>query len=315
MSLDKVLYNFARRGVMPWMKGNVGSGPLSVDSQGRMITTDVGKTYFVAGNYGSDLYDGSSWDKAFATLAAAIAANNTNIAANHHGWAARNKIYISGDTFAEVLVAFPNKCDVIGVGSYDANDQPGITGNHAPVNAANYGTRFINVRFKATATASPLITLASSSSGLQALGCTFDGTAGTVTTGITNSLSPFMKVLDCKFIGAFATANISLATGALVDIDISRNTMMGSAGVGILVNSGTTVSYGGIIRDNFISSAGICINDASGKFNIVGNRVITALAKGTAGANGITGGAYMMLDNRVSASDLANGVVPAQGTL
>jgi hypothetical protein len=91
--------------------------------------------------------------------------------------------------------------------------------------------------------------------------------------------------------------------------------MIGSAGTGILINSGTTVAYGGIIADNFISSAVECINDASGKFFIVNNRVVTAQTKGTAGAGGIVGGAYMMLDNRVSASNLANGVVPAQGTL
>ena len=108
MSLDKVLYNFARRGIMPWMKGIIGSGPLSVDSQGRMIAMEVGKSYYVAGNYGDDTADGSSWDKALKTVAAAIALNNTNIAASKYGWAARNKIYISGDTFEETLVAFPN---------------------------------------------------------------------------------------------------------------------------------------------------------------------------------------------------------------
>lgn len=274
-----------------------------------------GTAYFVDNNFGSDNNSGADWDHPLKTFARAVTLNNVDIARGSDRWARRNAIFYAADTETATIVAFPNKCDVIGVGSYDANTMPGITGNHAPVNSGNYGTRFFNIWFKAPAVASPTITIASTSSGIQFQGCVFDGVAGTVTTGITATASPFLKVLDCKFIGGFATADISIATGAMIDVEIRRNIMFGSAGVGILTNAGTTVAYGGIIKDNFISSAGICINDASGKFFIVNNRVITALAKGTAGANGITGGAYMMLDNRVSASDLANGVVPAQGTL
>jgi len=33
------------------------------------------------------------------------------------------------------------------------------------------------------------------------------------------------------------------------------------------------------------------------------------------GASGIIAGAYMMLDNKLSASDVANAIVPANGTL
>jgi hypothetical protein len=122
-------------------------------------------------------------------------------------------------------------------------------------------------------------------------------------------------VIDCKFIGGFATSDISLATGAMVDVEIRRNIMHGSAGTGIVINSGTTVAYGGVIAENFISSTGICINDASGKFYVYNNRCVTANAKGSAGAGAIVAGAYMMQDNRISCSDLANGVVPAQGSL
>jgi hypothetical protein len=143
--LDKVLYNFARRGIVPTLQGGVGGGPISVDSEGRLIRTGVGREFFVSNNFGVDTNDGSSWDKAFKTLAAAITANNADIAADKYGWDSRNRIYLTSGPTTETLVAFPNKCDVIGVGSCDANDKPMVTGHHAPVNAGNYGTRWINI--------------------------------------------------------------------------------------------------------------------------------------------------------------------------
>jgi len=314
MSLDKSLYNFARRGVMPTFQGGVGSDPMSMGSDGRLLRTSVGREFFVAGNWGSNTNDGSSWDKAFLTLAAAITANNADVAADKYGWATRNRIYLSSDTTTETLVAFPNKCDVIGVGSYDANDRPGITGQHAPVASGHQGSRWINIWWKSPATAAPIITLTSASAGVQLIDCVFDGVVGTVTHAISATASTFLKVLDCKFIGGFATADIYLA-GACVDVEIARNIMMGSAGDGILTHSGTTVAYGGTIHDNFIAATSEAINDVSSKFYLYNNRGITAAAQGTAGAGCIVGGAKMMQDNRISASDVANAVVPAQGSL
>lgn len=281
MSLDKVLYNFARRGVMPWMKGITGSGPLSVDSQGRMIAMHMGKTYYVSDNFGLDTNDGSSWDKAFKTIAAAVTASNASIAANSKGWDARNIIYISGATFVEDLVVFPNKCDMIGVGSYDANSQPGITGNHVPVNAGNYGTRFINVRFQAPADAAPIVTLASSSSGVQFIECTFHATA-TTTIGIQATASPFLKVINCRFEGAFVTSYITFGTGEAGATEIIGNIMQDGAAGGIIIGAGTTASWRGMIRGNFIQCAGKFIDtQATSVFNVVGNDCISAAALGS----------------------------------
>ena len=274
-----------------------------------------GSTYFVDGNSGSDGNSGKSFAKAFKTLAKAIAISNIDIAGSATRWARRNTIFFTADTTAETLVAFPNKCDVIGCGSYNANTKAGITGNHAPVNAGNYGTRFFNVWFQAVAVASPLISLASTSSGVQFKDCMFDGVVGTTTLAINNSLSTFMNVQGCTFQGAFATGNINLATGALVQCNISDNTMYGSLGYWIQTNASTTVSYGGTIQRNFISAAAICINDASSKFFVTDNNCITAAAGGAAGAGGIVAGAKMMLRNRLSGSSYANAEVPALGTL
>lgn len=281
MGLDKALYNFARRGIVPALQNVVGSGPISVDSAGKLITTDVGRTWFVSGNFGSDNNDGSSWDKAFATLAAAITANNADVAADKYGWATRNKIYLSADTTTESLVAFPNKCDVIGVGSYDANDQPGITGMHAPVNSGNYGTRFFNIWFKGTAVASPIVTLASTSSGIQFVGCTFDATAGTITYAISATASPFLKVIGCDFRGAFATGVIYFGAGEAGRTIIEGNVMSGSLGKGIVLASTTTASWAMIARGNFIQCAGQWVDDDSDSGNgilyVIDNRAITAI--------------------------------------
>jgi hypothetical protein len=272
-----------------------------------------GKQYFVAGNYGSDGNTGESWDAAFKTLAAAIAANNANIAASSRGWAARNTMFISGDTFTETLVAFPNKCDVIGVGSYDANLMPGIIGNHAPVNAGNYGTRFINVHFKGPAVASPLITLASTSSGVQFIASLFDAHAST-TTAITSTAHPFMKVKDCAFQGAFATAYISIAAGEAGRTVIQDNRMGDAVAVGILINSGTTCSWRSIIDRNIIQAGTITIDDNSDLFYVTRNELISAAAGATVG----TMADAMMCDinvfrasnNRLSCSNVCGIVVP-----
>jgi hypothetical protein len=277
--------------------------------------SSCGSVYYVDCNSGNDGNPGNSFDAPYKTLAHAIAINNVDIARGSDRWARRNVIFLAADTTAENLVAFPNKCDVIGVGSYDANTKAGIYGQHAPVNAGNYGTRFINIWFKSLAVSSPLVSLASSSSGIQFVDSMFDGDLGTVTLAINNSLSTFMKVLNCKFQGGFATGNINLATGALVGCEISDNIMNGSSGYGILTNASTTVSYGGHILRNFIQAAGVCINDASSKFFVWDNTCITAAAGGSVGAGGIVAGAKMMLRNRLSGSSYANAEVPALGTL
>lgn len=241
-----------------------------------------GEIYYVENNAGSDNNDGKSWDTAFKTLAKAISTNNTNIALSSKTWAARNTIYYKADTETANLVAFPNKCDVIGVGSYDANDKPGITGRHVPVNTGNYGTRFINIWFKAIAHASPIVTLASTSSGIQFIGCTFDGSAGTVTLGILATASPFLKVIDCEFFGPFATGYISQGTGESAGTVIEGCRMGGSSGYGIKNVTGTTSSYPSYIKDNIIACAtsGICIDDdansGAGIWHTIGNRVMNA---------------------------------------
>lgn len=251
----------------------VSSFGVPIMGSGRDIS---GSTYFVDNNSGNDGNDGSSWERAFKTLQKAAVVSNVDIARGSDRWARRNTIYYCADYETVGMTTFPNKCDVIGCGSYDANSKPGIYGHHVPANAGNYGTRFINIWFKSTAAAGPIVTLASTSSGIQFVDCTFT-TNGTTTIGIQATASPFMKVIGCRFEGAFATSYMTFGTGECGGTEIIGNTMVDSAVDGIVVGSGATASWSPVIKDNFIYAPGIVINDAvsAGIFWIVGNNLIS----------------------------------------
>jgi hypothetical protein len=273
-----------------------------------------GTVYYVENNAGNDAWDGLSVDKPFKTLAKAIAVSNIDI--NRRGrWAKRNTIYYFADTETADLVVFPNKCDVVGCGSYDANTKPGIVGNHVPVNAGNYGTRFYNVWFKAPADASPIVTLASSTSGCQFINCVFSATA-TTTIGIQATASPFLKVLNCRFEGAFVTSYITFGTGEAGGTEIAGNIMVDAAASGIVVGSGMTSSWGSTIHDNFISAAVMTINDDSnttGLFYVYNNNIISAANATTLFVAGIDINTARAANNFFTAADVA-GVYPILDT-
>jgi hypothetical protein len=223
-----------------------------------------GMDYYVDGNATKGPQDGLSWDTAVDTLAEAITLSNASIGlAANRWWARRNRIFLVADLTTESLTTFPNKCDVIGLGSYDANTKAGLKGNHAPVNAGNYGTRFINVWFQGLAAAAPVVDLASSSSGIQFIGCTFDGSLGTMTYAIRATASPFLVVRDCDFFGPFATGYITFGTGETGGTIIEDSIMHGSSGLGISSVTGTTASYQSFIRNCTIitQTTGLCIDD------------------------------------------------------
>lgn len=230
-------------------------------------------TYYVDGNVSAS-GDGSA-DYPYSTLAAAITASDAAIAsASNRWWARRNRIYICGDTLTEDLVKFPTKCDVIGVGSYDANTRAGLYGHHVPVGEA-FGTRFFNVHFRGKAAASPLITLGSSTGGIQFHGCGFDGTLGTMTIGIQATASPGLEVIDCDFFGTFVTSYITFGAGQVGRVRILRNRMLGTAAKGIVIPGTITASWIPVIDGNIIRATGLWIDDDSDAFVITNNRGIT----------------------------------------
>jgi len=271
--------------------------------------------YYVDGNCGSDGNGGTSWDDALKTLAKALALSHADIASGAYGWAARNVVYVRGDTFTEDLVLLADKTDVVGCGSYDHRSQPGVVGNHVPVGTF-MGTRFINVCFRSPAAGGDIWTVPTTVTGLSFIGCKFDGASTTKATGaIVITTSESFTVEDCIFTGAFSDAVIELAGTEFNSLMIRGNFIQG-ANEGIEAKSTVTTSIrAGYIVDNTINTTTICINDASGKLYVHRNYCVTGNAQGTAGAGAIVAGAKMMLDNRISASDVANAIVPANGSL
>jgi hypothetical protein len=244
-----------------------------------------GTAYYVDNNYGNDGNVGDGWERPLKTLARAVVLSNLDIARGSDRWARRNAIFYVADYETATITTFPNKCDVIGCGSYDANDKAGIYGHHAPTTTGNQGTRFFNIWFKSTGAAAPIITLTSASSGVQFHNCTFT-TNGTTTIGIQATASPFLKVKGCRFEGAFATSNITFGTGEAGGTEIVGNTFVDSAAAGIVLGSGTTASWGMVIKENTICAGTLVIDDNSdsgtGIAYVTDNRLISLAASTTA---------------------------------
>ena len=276
-----------------------------------------GEAYYVDGNAGLDTNNGRSWDKAYKTLAVALAASHANIAAGSTGWAARNRIYIKADATTETLVKFAQKTDVIGVGSMDWRSKASIVGNHViPTTVSYMGCRFINVEFVSPAAGGDIITM-TSQHGISFIGCSFRGSSTTAATGAILPIACVdLEVLDCTFTGAFSDAVIEVGAGQADGFRVERNFIQG-ANMGVDISGSATfaASKYGLIKDNVMSTTLACINDAEAKSYIINNRLMTAAAKGSAMAGAIVCNIALAQDNRCSTSDANNVVYPAAGTI
>jgi hypothetical protein len=253
---------------------------------GSGLQDNSGRTWFVDGNSGSDSNDGFTWATARQTLASAFTSSHNDIAGtgdqgvNRH-WARRNTVFIAGDFFVEDLIAFPQKTDVIGVGSADGRKGAGITGNHVPVNTGT-GTRWFNVNFQA-ATAADLITLTSACTAQEFHGCSFLSGGTAPTGGIKATASTFLKIVDCVFEGSFSNEYIEIAAGAMDGLLIKDCIMTGGADNGIMfTGTGTiTANRRGNIIGNFIECADICIDvNSTSVTNVINNYMISGSSFG-----------------------------------
>ena len=241
-----------------------------------------GLTYYADGNVGDDNDNGLGAATPFATVTAAMAASHATIATSPYGTgiggAARNILYIKGDTFAEDLTTLAQKTDIIGVGSHDSNPMATITGNHVIGAAAYYGCRFFNVRFQAPAGGGDLFTVPTTTGGLAFHNCVFDGHNSTKATGaLIVTASHMFRVSNCRFIGEYSDAVIELGAGVMNDCIIEGNHIQG-VNKGILVNAGLTqTQYQGFIRDNTFFTTLACIDDQSSTFAIIRNNGITLM--------------------------------------
>ena len=269
-----------------WVSNGSGERIQVIDTDGNIRPQGAsGSTFFVDGNSGVDTNDGKSWSTAYKTLAVAFAASHADIARGSDRRARRNRVYIAGDSFIETLIIFPQKTDVIGVGSMNGFTKTSIEGNHAPVNAG-FGCRFYNVQFEPT-TAADLMTLTGACWGAEFHNCDFlayGSTSGlTATGGILTTACTMLTVQDCEFLGNFANEYIDVAAGAVDGMTIVGNTMTGGADNGIMVSGTGTISTGrrGVIANNMIQCADIFIDvNATSVFNVMNNTCISGEALG-----------------------------------
>ena len=282
----------------------------------------IGTTYYVDCNAGADTNDGLSWQYPFKKLSVALAASHANIAADSTGWASRNRIFFKGDQTAtadgEDLTAFAQKTDIIGVGSTDWKAKPQLIGNHVIGSTTSYmGCRFINVMFKGpVATGGDIITM-TSQHGIEFIGCEFMGDSTTPATGaIIATACVGLKIEGCVFKGAFSDAVIELGAGQADDF-IVKDCLIQGANMGIDISGSATFATGkyGLIKDNVFSTTLACINDGEAKSYVIGNRGITAAAKGTGLAGAVVCNIALAQDNRFTTSDANNIVYPAQGSI
>jgi len=263
----------------------------------------MGKVYFVEANAGDDGYDGSSWAKAKKTLAAAITLSNTSIGdADYTGYAARNTIFVKGDSISEDLTVPPVKCDVIGCGSNDAFNKTEIKGKHAWTGSGTLmSSGFINIQF-VNDDASAIFTV-DSLTGLYFTNCDFIAEADSIhAIHITGATGHDLRVLNCRIINdeyadKFATAGILVATTTTFwNLVIENSYVEGE--IGIQVDA--TNVYNGLINNNTVRATNSTITDTSDDCVVTRNRCITAGSE--AADTGIDIKVLLAADNVVTGS-------------
>jgi hypothetical protein len=262
-----------------------------------------GTVYYVEGNYGNDYNDGLSLKKPFKTLAKALAVSHANIGQRER-WARRNTIYLIADSTTETLTKLAQKTDIVGLGQCDGISSARITGAHTIDTTSYTGCRFFNVNFRSTAAACDIMTIPTEQSGIGFFRCDFNGQNTAAAHGaIIATAVESLSIVGCRFRGAFDDAVIELGAGATNSLLIEGNIIEG-ANMGIDVNASLTTALRiGWIKNNYIKSTLACINDASSKLHIVGNRGITLAAKGSDLAGAVVGNTALAADNEFTCSD------------
>jgi len=221
-----------------------------------------GTIYFVDGNK-STAGDGTTWGKAFNTLAAALAASHANMAvSSSRKWAARNTIYCIGDALTEDLVLLAQKTDVIGLGNNNPYNKVGLVGNHViPSTTATPSCRFYNFQFYGDQAAE--VWDVDGQGGLEFHNCLFQSN-GTATVGLEASECTLLWVNACRF-GAidgidFSSSAIEIPNDTTAGTNIRiTNCDIRSDGIGI--NWDETVNTNCSITGNQIRTGGMCIDD------------------------------------------------------
>ena len=269
-----------------------------------------GETYYVS-KVGNNT-DGLTWEKAFTTIAAAIAANNTHIAvtANSYG---RNRMYIDGGgLWQEVLVTLPNQCDMIGVGAR-TGWRPTIYGSTA-VTTAVLGCHIYNIMFYNPTASVPVVTILAGSHGIEFHKCQFaNGDGNSSTIGLKLGSLADLVVNECWFSGNPPSV-IGIQLDGTMAIGEIKNNFISATTTGIAIQNNTTADYGLRIVENIIFRAdpntdsamavGIDFRDTQGRTHacVINNRIAAVDCIQFDGTVSGNRDHWMCLGNIVSAS-------------
>lgn len=205
-----------------------------------------GQEWFVDQVNGNDGNDGLSWATAFSTIATAVTANATYraLAANVNS---RNRIYIGGGWFTEVVTALPWGCDIVGCGT-----QVGYPTRMAglwTIATKVIGCRIYNLHFNVNS-ATTVLSLTDSSWYNEFHNCEFY--AGTSSGYALYFHDSNYTIIDkCRFIGhdVYTTA-IYCDVEGFHNCKITNNTICASAsGIYLKSNLGTAQT---VIANNYI---------------------------------------------------------------
>lgn len=218
-----------------------------------------GETYFVS-KYGNNT-DGLSWETAFTTIAAAIAASNTHIAITENA-NGRNRIYIDGGLdgtthwWAETLTTFPSYCDMIGVGQAGDLGTPVMIYGATAVTGNVFGCHVYNLAFYGSGSGVPVVRFVNTVNGLEFHNCIFRNKSGNdASIGLQLNVAMHFTVSNCKFLG-YPSPVIGIQLDTSVMFGEISNNFITAVTTGINIAAAvTTHDYQVLIKDNVICKA------------------------------------------------------------
>lgn len=295
-------------------------GSLTVDPGGSVVFPNPygAQDYYVDGNASGETagagrvaydltVDGLSWATAFSQLTSAITASNASIVLNaNRWWARRNRIFVCGDQEHTVnLTILPEKCDIIGVG-FDLVPYPRINGTHiiaALATGKAYGTRFLNLGFQNNS-ANETFKFLQDHIGIEFYNCDlWPRPAGsTIAISLTTSNRSFKfinsRIKQESSIGGLFAEGIVINGASQMDMTIAHSYIYATEG--IHAHAGIA-AYNGLIQNNIIRATALTVNDVSGNFAVISNKLMTAATVNVAaGALGIVCNKILALDNKIT---------------
>ena len=264
-----------------------------------------GNAFFVDANVLTSGGDGKSWDTAYKTIAAGLAAADTDIGlSSNRAWARRNTVFYCGDDISETLVLAAEKTDLIGVGS-DGGSFPRVTGNFT-IGTAVSGFRIINMGFVPT-TIAPVITFPTAMHGWELHHCHLYkvedllNSAQLLSTDCRDFVMKHTNIYpDSSAVKSTIGFNVAGTTNGVGRARIEDCLIVGVEAFNVV---DTSAYFEGALCKNttFIADA-LCIDDNSDAFAFVDCRLITA-----ATITGIAGGGVVDWNPALIAGNYATG--------